>query len=267
MYTRQISWGCALLLTMVGAASAQTAGVVNLTASPTSGTGSVTPKLTWSTNPVATSCTASGGWSGTKAASGSQTLTAIKANTNFTLTCTWGGSGSATVNWTPPTKNTDGSALTNLASYKILYGTSSTSLTKTKTIDDPTARSASVTSLTPATWYFTVRSVTTGGVESANSNVASKAVKGASAAKTVTVSVTPSSGSRLTTKATNVWDVVRRSDGTWVRSTVVASIPLGKPCYSWFKVSDKHYLINRNDVTKFYYKPKSTNLVVNCIGD
>src|SRR5581483_2849230 len=38
-------------------------------------------------------------------------------------------SGSATVKWTAPTLNTDGSALTNLAGYYVKYGTSPTSLT------------------------------------------------------------------------------------------------------------------------------------------
>lgn len=258
-------WGGALLLTLVGVAQAQTAGTVSLTASPSSGTSSVTPKLTWSTNPVASSCTASGGWSGTKAASGSQTLSAIKANTNYTLTCTW-GSGSATIAWTAPTKNTDGSNLTNLARYKVLYGTSSTSLTKSKMVDDPTSTRTTVTALTPATWYFTVHSVTSAGAESGNSNVASKAVTGAKAAKTVSVTVKSASGS-LTTKATNVWDVQKRSDGAWVRHAVVGQIALGKPCYTSFKAGPKHYLVNRSDVTKIYITPTSTNLVVNCIGD
>lgn len=256
--------GCALMLTLAGAAHAQTAGTVALTASPASGTGRVTPKLTWSTNPVASSCAASGGWSGTKAASGTQTLTAIKANTNYTLTCTW-GSGSATIAWTAPTKNTDGSNLTNLGSYKVLYGTSSTSFTKSKVVDDPTSTRATIAALTPATWYFTVHSVTTSGVESGNSNVASKAVTGAKAAKTVAVKVTPSGS--LTTKATNVWDVIKRPDGVWVRNAVVGSIPLGKPCYTSFNGGPKHFLINKADVTRMYATPKSTNLVVNCIGD
>jgi hypothetical protein len=191
-------------------------------------------------------------------------LTAIKANTNYTLTCTW-GSGSATIAWTVPTKNTDGSNLTNLASYKVLYGTSSTSFTKSKLVDDPTSTSTTITALTPATWYFTVHSVTAAGVESSNSNVASKAVSGATASKTAAVTVKPASG--LTTKATNVWDVQKRSDGVWVRHAVVGQIALGKPCYTSFQVSSKHYLINRADVTKIYITPISTNLVVNCIGD
>ena len=84
-------FGFKLAMLLVGAAHAQTAGVVNLQANQTSGTGSMTPVLTWSTNPAAVSCTAGGGWSGTRAASGTQTLPAISATTNYTLTCNWGG--------------------------------------------------------------------------------------------------------------------------------------------------------------------------------
>ena len=54
MEKRSVGWVFALLFT--GAAYAQSAGVVSLSVTPTSGLGSVTPKLTWSTNPVAASC-------------------------------------------------------------------------------------------------------------------------------------------------------------------------------------------------------------------
>jgi hypothetical protein len=262
MQKNLLAWACALMF--VGAAQAQTAGVVNLSVTPTSGSGSVTPKLTWSTNPTAQSCQASGGWSGTKAASGTQTLTAIRSNTNYTLTCTW-GTGSAVVSWTAPTKNTDGSNLTDLSSFKVMYGTSSTSMTRTANVTDPTRRNTTISSLTPATWYFKVHAVNSKGVASSDSNVATKAVKGATAAKTVSVSV--SSTGALTTKAVNVWDVKRFSNGTYGRNQVVGWIALGKPCYTSFKVGDKHYKINRSDATKIYITPISTNLVVNCVGD
>ncbi|MBM0106245.1 hypothetical protein JM946_16045 [Steroidobacter sp. S1-65] len=56
-----------------------------------------TVTLTWSST-NATSCTASGGWTGAKATSGSEVTAALSANTNFTLTCTGdGGSRSASV--------------------------------------------------------------------------------------------------------------------------------------------------------------------------
>ena len=59
----------------------------------------------------------------------------INASTNYTLTCTW-GTGSATVNWTAPTTNTDGTPLTNLAAFRVYYGTSSTSLTQVNEVND-----------------------------------------------------------------------------------------------------------------------------------
>jgi len=123
------------LLAFAAAAHAQTAGTISFSANKTSATGSLAPVLTWSTSPVASSCKASGGWSGTKFASGSETLPTITANASYTLTCYWGG-GAADVTWTKPTKNTDGSTLTDLAGYKVHFGNSTSALTQTKT---PTA--------------------------------------------------------------------------------------------------------------------------------
>ena len=54
-----------------------------------------------------------------------------------------------------------------------------------------TRRSTTISSLTPGTWYFAVRAVNTSGTESANSNVTTKAVTGASAARTVAITITP----------------------------------------------------------------------------
>jgi hypothetical protein len=254
MSKRIFSWASALLL--VGAAHAQTAGVVTLRASPTSGTGTVTPTLTWSTNPVATSCRASGGWSGTRAASGTQAQTTVNANTNYTLTCTW-GVGSARVSWTAPTQNTDGSSLTNLARFRILYGTSSTSLTQSQTVSDPTLRTATVSGLSPGTWYFAVRAVNTNGTESDNSNVASKSVTGASSSATASVTVTaptpvppppPPSGT-LRTTSQDVYDVVQQSNGTWSPRAIVGRIALGATCSTAFTANGGYYRVGRTDGT------------------
>lgn len=82
---------------------------------------------------------------------------------------------SATLSWTPPTQNTDGTALTDLAGYKIVYGTASTALTQT--ISVPASVSTYVVdNLAPATYYFAVRAVNAAGVESANSSIASKSI-------------------------------------------------------------------------------------------
>lgn len=82
--------------------------------------------------------------------------------------------GSATLAWTPPTQNDDGSALTNLAGYRIVYGTSPTALTQTVQVANPSASTYVVNGLASGTWYFGVRAYDSTGAESINSNVASK---------------------------------------------------------------------------------------------
>jgi len=80
------------------------APTVDLNASPTNVAYGATTTLSW-TSTNATSCTASGGWSGSKALNGSQTSAALTSDTSFTLNCTGaGGSKSDTVSVTvePP---------------------------------------------------------------------------------------------------------------------------------------------------------------------
>jgi hypothetical protein len=79
---------------------------VTLTANPGSVAGGGTATLNWSTS-NASACTASGGWSGTRATSGSASTGALSATTNYALGCTGaGGSANAavtvTVSTTPP---------------------------------------------------------------------------------------------------------------------------------------------------------------------
>lgn len=262
-----------LFMFAAGAAEAQTAGVVTLQANRTSATGSLVPVLTWSTNPVAQSCTASGGWSGTKAASGSQTLPAINASTNYTLTCSW-GAGSANITWVAPTTNMDGSALTNLASFKVYYGTSSTALTNSTIISDVTRRSTTISSLAPGTWYFAVRAVNSAAAESDNSNVASKAVAGSQAARTVNITITgstpvpppppPPPTGTLRTTSVDVYDVLQQSNGTWSPRAIVGRIALGRPCSTAFTANGGYYQITKSEVTRNSVSPWSNIFVARC---
>ena len=75
----------------------------------------------------------------------------------FAISVTQVATGSATISWTPPTQNTDGSSLTNLAGYRLYYGTNSASLTQTVQIANAGASSFVVDNLSPATWYFAVK--------------------------------------------------------------------------------------------------------------
>jgi hypothetical protein len=85
--------------------------------------------------------------------------------------------GSATLTWTAPTRNSDGSSLTNLAGYRIYYGTSSSSMTRTIQISNPGTTTYVVNNLSPGTYYFSVRAYNSSGAESSPSNTASKRVQ------------------------------------------------------------------------------------------
>jgi hypothetical protein len=81
--------------------------------------------------------------------------------------------GTATLDWTPPTENSDGSSLTNLAGYTVYYGTSPDSLTESVKISNPGLTAYTVSNLTSGTWYFAVTSYSSAGVESIRSGVIS----------------------------------------------------------------------------------------------
>lgn len=85
--------------------------------------------------------------------------------------------GSVTVSWTPPTENTDGSTLTNLAGYHIYYGTSQSSLSKVVNITNPGLTAYVLSNLSAATWYFAMTSVNSKGEESPRSSVVSHVIQ------------------------------------------------------------------------------------------
>jgi len=62
--------------------------------------------------------------------------------------------GTLFVSWRPPTRNTDGTPLTDLAGYTIYYGTKPGVYTKTVSIHDPSATHAVVRGLQPRVYYF-----------------------------------------------------------------------------------------------------------------
>jgi Putative Ig domain len=102
-----------------------------------------------------------------------QASTALSA---FAIAVTTVSNGRATLSWTAPTSNTDGSTLANLAGYRILYGTSASSLTNTIVINNASVTTYVVENLSPATWYFAITAVNSQGAESGNSNVANKQI-------------------------------------------------------------------------------------------
>jgi chitodextrinase len=133
---------------------------VTISANPTSVTSGNSSTLTWSST-NATSCTASGAWSGSKATSGSQVLTNLTTTGAYTLSCTGAGGSanqSATItvtilDTTPPTVTITAPA-TNLAA-----GTTQTTLAVTTNENATCAYSTNAAAAFASMTTFT----TTGG--------------------------------------------------------------------------------------------------------
>lgn len=101
--------------------------------------------------------------------------TATAALASFAINVT--ATGSATLSWVAPTQNTDGSALTDLAGYTIYYGTSSSSLSSTVSVNSPSTTTHTIPTLvTGRTYYFAIASVNNAGISSDLSSVASKTI-------------------------------------------------------------------------------------------
>lgn len=84
--------------------------------------------------------------------------------------------GSATLSWQAPTTRTDGTPLTNLAGFRIRYGTSSGSYPNVLQIPNAGISSAVVGNLPPATYYFVISAYDNAGAESANTSPVSKTI-------------------------------------------------------------------------------------------
>jgi hypothetical protein len=84
--------------------------------------------------------------------------------------------GSAELAWQPPMANEDGSALTDLSGYVIRYGKTSGALDQSIRITNPGTTAYVVDQLIEGTWYFTLSSVNTAGVESRPTGYVSKTI-------------------------------------------------------------------------------------------
>jgi hypothetical protein len=102
--------------------------------------------------------------------------TASAALTAFDITVDPIAFGSATLSWMPPTGNTDGTTLTDLAGYRIYYGRSTGDLRRSVVLNNPGLSSYVVENLQPAIWYFVMTSVNARGVESVRTRPVSKRI-------------------------------------------------------------------------------------------
>jgi hypothetical protein len=94
----------------------------------------------------------------------------------FAIAVVQSTNNTATLSWTPPTQNTDGTPLINLAGYNIYYGTSASAMTTVIKITNAGTSTHTVTNLTAATWYFSVKAYTAANTESSFSSTVSKKI-------------------------------------------------------------------------------------------
>ncbi len=128
----------------------------------------------------------------------------------------------AELSWTPPTQNTDGTPLTDLAGFNIYGGTvqggpyGDVSIT----INNPTWTTFTVPGLAAGTYYFVITAFNNANPveESAFSNEASKVV----------LPPVPMPPSTLTVSNLLVWDIVKQ-DNKFV-FLGVGTVPAGTPC-------------------------------------
>ncbi len=109
-------------------------------------------------------CGGSGGSSDSAASDGSSSLNTTE-------------NSAVTLNWQPPTENTDGTALTDLSGYVISYGTQSGNYPNNITLDNPGLTTYVVDNLSPGTYYFTITAMASDGTESSPSGPVSVTVE------------------------------------------------------------------------------------------
>ena len=80
------------------------------------------------------------------------------------------GTKTASLSWSAPVENTNGTALTNLSGYHIYYGTSTGAMTNKVSISTVGILSYVIDNMASGNWYFAVTSLNSAGVESALSN-------------------------------------------------------------------------------------------------
>jgi hypothetical protein len=109
----------------------------------------------------------------------------------FTLSCTGAGgtavqsttvtvaaaSGNATLSWSAPTTNTDGTPVITLAGYHVYYGMTQGALTKSVAVNGAGTTSYEITGLTTGTWYFAITADAADGAESTKSAIGSKTIQ------------------------------------------------------------------------------------------
>jgi hypothetical protein len=160
---------------------------VTVTATPSTITAGSRTQISWSTT-NATSCTGSGDWTGNQALSGAKNTGALSSDEVFALTCTGPGgtasqsatvtvatapptTGEATLSWSPPTTNTNGTPVIPLAGYHVYYQNGASGTRQSVVVSGGNTTSFEIGGLTTGTWYFQVAADAADGTEGPPSSI------------------------------------------------------------------------------------------------
>jgi hypothetical protein len=114
--------------------------------------------------------------SGASVVSSTSTTATGGATSTASSTSASSTDGTATLSWSAPTENADGTPVTDLAGYRVYYGTSPGDLSQSIEVSGAQTTTYEVENLPAGTYYFAVAAYNTSGVESAQSNVGSKTI-------------------------------------------------------------------------------------------
>jgi hypothetical protein len=155
---------------------------VSLTADPSEVRPGGTSTLRWSSQ-NADSCTAGGAWSGSRPQSGQTGTGPLSDRTSYRLTCARGAETAVSsvavdvqevplVRWQAPTRNEDGSNLTDLAGYWLYWGRNSRDYTGRVRIWNASQTQYRPEQLSSGDYFVAVTALNRDGEESGYSNEA-----------------------------------------------------------------------------------------------
>ena len=251
--TQLIGIGAALLLVACGGNRAGTSSIdplptASISASPATINSGKASTLTWSST-NATSCTASGAWSGALPASGSQSTGAITTTTSYSLTCTGPGGISPAATVTVAVTAVPTATLTAKPTVVVAGGTSTLTWSSTNATACTAsggwsgARASSGTQVTGAITTTTLYSLTCSGAGGTSSVAAATVTVAAAVIPTAALTANPTivaagGTSTLSWSSTNAtactasggWSGALASSGTQVTAAITTYTSYSLTC-------------------------------------
>lgn len=144
--------------------------------------------------------------------------------------------GSATLSWTAPTQNTDGTPATDLAGFKFYYGnTSGGPYPNEVDLQDPAATTYVIDNLVAGDYFFVATAYNTAGVESDRTNEVTKTIAQAP----------PNPPAGLTVSDLVVFTIIKQADRFVLLP--VGTVPAGTTCDPDESING-HFVVPRTQV-------------------